>query len=104
MTLILPAVAAMLCEDVSLVAQVQQRPEVMVSTQDDAATLTTVTAVRPPVGVVLHVLQVHRSLATLSRAAQNLHIVYEITLHYKLSMTLQMSAKIRSSSPSPLMW
>ena len=50
----------------------------MVSTQDDASTLTAVAAVGTAVGLILHVAKVHRSLAALTGAAVYLHVVYEI--------------------------
>ena len=50
--------------------------------KDYAATLTTVTPIGTSVVVVLYVFQVHRSPAALSRTTVNLHIIYEITLHF----------------------
>ena len=82
MALVLATVATMLGKDVSLVLQVEQRPVVMVAAQDDAATLAAVAAVRPAIRIVLHVAQVHGASAALARAAQNLHIVNEITLRH----------------------
>ena len=68
----------MLREDMTLVFQVQQRPVVMITTQDDAASLTAVTSVGTAVGIVFHMLQVHRSPTALTRPAQDLHVVYKI--------------------------
>ena len=81
MTLVFATVATVLGEDMSLVLQVQQSPIVMVATQENAATLTTVTTIRTAVGIVFHMFQVHRAPATLSRAAHDLHVVNEITFH-----------------------
>ena len=81
MTLVLAAVAAMLCKDMALVFQVQQRPVVMVTAQDDTTTLTAVTAVRTAIGIILHMAQVHGALAALSRAAIDLHVVYKVRFH-----------------------
>jgi hypothetical protein len=50
----------------ALVPQVKQRPIIMVATQDDAAALATVTAIRTSVGVVLDMLEVHGASAALS--------------------------------------
>ena len=50
----------------------------MVTTQDDAATLTAVTTIGTAVGIVFHMLQVHRSPTALTRPAQDLHVVYKI--------------------------
>ena len=66
MTLVLAAVTTVLCEDMALVPQVKQRPIIMVATQDDAAALATVTAVRTSIGVVLDMLEVHGASAALS--------------------------------------
>ena len=60
-TLVLTAIASVFSEDMALVLQVQQRPVVVVATQDDAATLATVATVRTSVGVILHMAQVHRA-------------------------------------------
>ena len=82
MTLVLTTVATVLREDMTFVFQVQQRPVVMITAQDDAATLTAVTSA---VGIIFHMLQVHRSPTALTRPAQDLHIVYKITLHTDIS-------------------
>jgi hypothetical protein len=41
-------------KDMTLIAQMQQRPVVMVTTKNDAATLTTVTAIRTAIRVIFH--------------------------------------------------
>ena len=81
MTLVLTAVTTMLGKDMALVFQMEQRPVIMVSTQNDATTLATITAIGATVGVILHVTKVHRAFAALTRAAIDLHIVYEIRFH-----------------------
>ena len=81
MTLVLSAVAAMLSKDMAFVLQMQQRPVVMVATQDDATALAAIAAVRSPVRVVLHVTQVHGATTALTRTTVNLYVVNEITLH-----------------------
>ena len=81
MTLVAAAVTAVLCKDVAFIFQVKECPVVMITAQVDTATLAAVATVGSAVGVVLHVLEVHRPLAALARAAQNLDVVYEITLH-----------------------
>ena len=80
-TLVLAAVAAMLCEDMTLVLQMEERPVVMIATQDHAAAFATVTTIGTTVGVILHMAQVHTTLAALARAAIYLHIVNEIRFH-----------------------
>ena len=66
MTLVLAAIAAMFCKDMTLIAQMQQSPVIMVTTQDDAATLTTVTTIGTTVGVILHMAQMHRPTSALT--------------------------------------
>ena len=78
MAFVSTAVAAVFRLDVALVFQMEQGPVVMVSTQDDASSLTAVAAVGTAVGLILHVAEVHRSLAALTGAAVYLHVVYEI--------------------------
>ena len=86
-TLVPTAVAPVLRKDVALVLQVQQRPVVMVPAQVDVSTPAAVAPVGAAVRVILHVLQVHRPLAALARAAQYLHIVYEVALHLSYSLS-----------------
>jgi hypothetical protein len=66
MTLVLATIASMLSKDVSLIAQMEQRPVVVVASQNDRTTLATVATIRTTVGVILDVLQVHTSSTTLS--------------------------------------
>jgi hypothetical protein len=56
----------MLSKDVTLIAQMEQRPVVVVASQNDRTTLATVATIRTTVGVILDVLQVHTSSTTLS--------------------------------------
>ena len=78
MAFVLASVTAVLSLDVALVSQVEQRPVVMVSTQDNASTLTAVATVRSAVRVILDVTQMHASASALARAAINLDVVNEI--------------------------
>ena len=50
----------------------------MISTQINASSASAVTTVRTTIGLVLYVAQVHGALATLTRAALYLYVVYEI--------------------------
>jgi hypothetical protein len=68
-------------KDVTLVLQVQQRPIVVVATQDDAAAFTTVTPVGAAVRVILHMAQVHGALAAFAAATVYLDVVYEVAFH-----------------------
>jgi hypothetical protein len=54
MTFIASAVSAVLCEEVALVFQMQQSPVVMVATQYDASSVSSVTTVRSAVRVVFY--------------------------------------------------
>jgi hypothetical protein len=66
MTLVSASVASMLSKDVSLIAQMEQRPVVMVASQNDRTTLATVATIRTAIGVILDVLQVHTAPTALS--------------------------------------
>ena len=58
-TLVATAVASVLGENVALELKVEQRPVIVVAAQVDAAAVSAVASVRPSVGIVLHVAQVH---------------------------------------------
>jgi hypothetical protein len=66
MTLVSASVASMLSKDVSLIAQMEQRPVVMVASQNDRTTLATIATIRTAIGVILDVLQVHTAPTALS--------------------------------------
>jgi hypothetical protein len=66
MTFILTAIASVLGKDMTFILQVQQRPEVMISSQNDAAALATVATVRAAVGVIFHVAQMHTAPSALA--------------------------------------
>ena len=86
MTFVGAAVATMFGEDVLLVFQVQQGPIVMVAAEDDAPSVTSVTAVGTAVGLVFHVSEVCRSPAAFSGAADDAHIVYKVRFHLFASL------------------
>ena len=81
MAFVLPAIATMLGKDMALILKVQECPEVMVATQDNASTLTSVATIGTAIRVVLHMAQVHRPSPTLARAAHNLYVVNEVGFH-----------------------
>jgi hypothetical protein len=66
MTLVFASVASMLSKDVTLIAQMEQRPVVMVASQNDRTTFATIATVRTTIGVILDVLQVHTAPTALS--------------------------------------
>ena len=69
MTLVTTAITTMLRKDMALIAQVKQRPVVMVTAQDDASPLATVATVRTSVWIILHMTEMHRSPSALARTA-----------------------------------
>ena len=60
------------------VFQMQQRPQLGITAQDDVTAASAVTAVRTALGDVLRPVKVHRSRAAVSRCAVYLYVVYEI--------------------------
>ena len=81
MTLVSSAISAVFGIHVLLILQVKQRPEVMVSTQNDVTSMPTITAIRASVGLIFDVFQVHRASSALARTAYYSDIIYEIRLH-----------------------
>ena len=67
----------------TVVAQVQQRPIVAVSAQDDVSATAAVAAVRTTVGVVLHAAHVCAATSTLARAAIDLYVIDEICFSHE---------------------
>ena len=67
-------------ENVTLVAQRQQRPHVAVALQYDMAAAAPVAAVRPPFGYILGTVVMTAAGAAFARPAQDLYIIYEIGL------------------------
>ena len=59
----------------------QERPVVVVSTEDNASSLSAVTAVRSAIRVIFHVSEVHGTPASFARSALNLNVIYEVTFH-----------------------
>jgi hypothetical protein len=71
-------------KQMSLILQVQQRPIVVIATQDNASAITTIAAIRSTIIIIFHMLQVHAASPTLTRAAQDLHVIYEIAFCHVL--------------------
>ena len=65
-TFVSSAVAAMFSENMSLIAQVEQSPVVVVATQYDATALAAVATVGTAVRVVFHMAQVHGAATALA--------------------------------------
>ena len=78
MTLVTSSIATMLGEEVALILQMQQGPVVVVAAKIDASSTSAIATVRTAIRLVLHVAQVHGAFTTLTRAAVDLYIIYEI--------------------------
>ena len=59
MTLVATTITSMLSKDVTLIFKVKQRPVVVVATQNDAASLSTVASIGATIRVVLYMTKVH---------------------------------------------
>ena len=78
----LSSIASMPSEDMAFVAQVEQRPVVMVATQIDMPATPAVAAVGSAVGHVLGAVHVHAAPSASSRAAAYLYVVNEIAFRH----------------------
>ena len=65
-------------DDVSLVAQVQERPVVLIGSDIDVTTTSTIPTIGPSLGDVLLSTEVRRATTALTRAAVNLDVVYKV--------------------------
>ena len=65
-SLVVPAVTAVLSIDMLLITQVQKSPVVMVSAQDNRPALAAISTVRPAVRVIFDMLQVHGTTSALT--------------------------------------
>ena len=81
MTLITTAITSMLSIDMTLKLQMQQRPIIVVTTQVNTSTLTTIATIWSAIRVILHMTKVHGTSTTLTRAAVYLYIINKITFH-----------------------
>ena len=86
-------------EHVALIAQVEQCPILAITTQNDMTAPSAVPTVRPAVGYVLSTTHVHRTSAALSRAAENLDVVYEITFQYFITACPRKQISLKASVP-----
>ena len=68
----------------------QQRPQIAISLQDNAATLATVAAIRTGLRIARRTRQVRRARATIARTAENLHIIDKLFFaHFLLFLEAQ---------------
>ena len=81
MTFVTPTVTAMFCIDMTLIFQVKQCPEVVISPEINASSISSVASIGASVGLILYMTQVHGASSALSRAAINLYVVNEIGVH-----------------------
>ena len=66
MTLVSTSVAAMLCTHMTLVLEMEERPEVVIASQINTAAITALSAIGTSVGVILHVSEVHGTTTALT--------------------------------------
>ena len=98
------------CQDVTVVLQMEQRPVVAVTAQDDMASSSSVTSVGASVGYVFLTPHMRRTSSALSGAAIYFYVVNKIRFshilfycYFTASIALQTSAKISSNTPKPWM-
>jgi len=65
----------------TLIFQVKQCPEVVISPEINASSISSVASIGASVGLILYMTQVHGASSALSRAAINLYVVNEIGVH-----------------------
>ena len=75
------AVAAVSGKNVTVIAQVEQRPVVAVAAEVDVASAPTIAAVGAAEGLVFGAVHVHRTAAALTGATVDFDVVYEIGFH-----------------------
>jgi hypothetical protein len=68
----------------TIISQVQQCPIVTIAAKDDMSATTAVATIGATIGVVLHTSHVCTTTASLSRAAVDLYIVYEVGFSHKV--------------------
>ena len=78
------AVAAVAGKNVTVIAQVEQRPVVAVAAQVDVASAPTIAAVGAAEGLVFGAVHVHRTAAALTGATVDFDVVYEIGFHNRI--------------------
>ena len=75
------AVAAVAGKNVTVIAQVEQRPVVAVAAQVDVASAPTIATIGAAEGLVFGAVHVHRTAAALTGATVDFDVVYEIGFH-----------------------
>ena len=92
------SIATMSCKDVTLEAKMQQRPVVVIASQIDMTSSPTIATIWSAHGDILGTMHVHRTSATFTRTAANLHVIYEVALshYFCVSRNLKMEAIMSS--------
>lgn len=85
---VLCAVATVASEDVTLVLQVDECPELLVATQDDMTATATIATVGTTLRNIFGTMEVRTSCAAFATATRNLYIVNEIGFSHRLLMSL----------------
>jgi hypothetical protein len=73
-----PSVASVTGENMTLEAEVQKRPIVVVASQIHMASAPTIAAIRSAIGNVFGTMHVHGTSATFTRTAAYLDVIYEV--------------------------
>ena len=94
MALVSSSVSAMFRIDMALVFQMKQRPIIVIAPQIDAASITSIPAIWPTIGLIFHVTEVHRASSALARATINLDVVYEIGVSHAMLCRLILFGKL----------
>ena len=85
----------------TLIAQVKQCPIIAITTQNDMTAPSAVATVRSTVRYILGTAHVHRTSAALSRAAENLDVIYKIAFQYSYSLSKKANISESISSLLP---
>ena len=88
-------------EHMALITQVKQCPVVAITPQNDMTATPSVATVRTSVGHVLGTTHMHRAPAALSRAAENLDVIYKIAFQYSYSLSKKANISESISSLLP---
>ena len=94
MALVSSTISAMFRIDVALVFQMKQRPIIVIAPQIDAASITSIPAIWPTIGLIFHVTEVHRASSALARATINLDVVDEIGVSHAMLYRLILFGKL----------
>ena len=80
--------------DMALVFQMEQCSIIVIAPQIDAASITSIPAIWPTIGLIFHVTEVHRASSALARATINLDVVDEIGVSHAMLCRLILFGKL----------